>query len=297
MPGGEGTSAHPAARDASRSRPASGTLLEAQSHGEPEQRQRTARSTRAATTRTSIALGFYARRASRSGGKTRRIQLSSCAAAISTSTASRGDRRRSNNEALRQALLPAGIRVDEEEYGRFYLAYADREGSAHALERHRHSLDASRWEALARSKAEVFEALIRASLLPGRAGAGAVPRRGSALAIASGACARDRAILAAGRLREPSPTSWGRRRSRGKPDPEPILTALARLARGAGGCIGGLLVSRTRWRGSFGPRRGDEGGGSDPHLSRRTLWPPQHVVDGLAALDRGAARLFHLEPR
>jgi beta-phosphoglucomutase-like phosphatase (HAD superfamily) len=136
-------------------------------------------------------------------------------------------------EALRLALQPEGIDLGEEEYGRFYLAYDDREGARIALDRHGMPYDASRVEAVARRKAAAFEALIPSvPYFPGakelvRSLAAEVP-----VAIASGALRGEiEAILAAGGLRDAFAAIVGAEDvSRGKPDPEPYLTALSRLA-------------------------------------------------------------------
>jgi beta-phosphoglucomutase-like phosphatase (HAD superfamily) len=136
-------------------------------------------------------------------------------------------------QALRQALLPEGIDLGEEEYARFYLAYDDREGARIALERHGVSYDASRVEGVARRKASAFEALLPGvPFFPGakelvRGLAAEVP-----LAIASGALNSEiEAILSAGGLRDAFAAVVGANDvSRGKPDPEPYLTALHRLA-------------------------------------------------------------------
>jgi len=136
-------------------------------------------------------------------------------------------------EALRQALLPEGIELDEGEYARFYLAYDDREGARIALERHGIPCDASRVEAVARRKAGAFEALLPG--VPFFPGAKQLVRDLAAevpLAIASGALNREiEAILSAGGLRDAFAAVVGADDvSRGKPDPEPYLTALSRIA-------------------------------------------------------------------
>jgi HAD superfamily hydrolase (TIGR01509 family) len=136
-------------------------------------------------------------------------------------------------EALRQALGPEGIDVDREEYARFYLAYDDREGARIALERHGFPYDAARVQAVALRKAAAFEALLPS--VPFFPGAAELVRGLAAevpLAIASGALRSEiEAILAAGGLRDAFAAIVGADDvSRGKPDPEPYLTAMARLA-------------------------------------------------------------------
>jgi HAD superfamily hydrolase (TIGR01509 family) len=206
-------------------------------------------------------------------------------------------------EALRQALLPEGIRVDEEEYGRFYLAYSDREGIRIALERHGIPFDASRVEALARRKAAAFEALIPSvPFFPGarelvRSLAAEVP-----LAIASGALRREiEAILAAGRLREAFAAVVGADDvSRGKPDPEPYLTALSRLARLAPGLAPeDCLVFEDSLAGIVSARAAGMRVVAVTHTyPAARLAAAHHVVDGLAALRPAELRgLFTLSPR
>jgi beta-phosphoglucomutase len=148
-------------------------------------------------------------------------------------------------EALRQALIPEGIDVSEEEYALFYLAYNDREGARIAFERHGMAFDASRVEAVATRKAAAFEVLMSSvPFFPGakelvRALAEEMP-----LAIASGALRREiETILAWGGLRDAFAAIVGADDvSRGKPDPEPYLTALARLAPLAPGLAAGECV-------------------------------------------------------
>jgi beta-phosphoglucomutase len=205
-------------------------------------------------------------------------------------------------EALRQALLSVGIRVDEEEYGRFYLAYADREGIRIALERHGIPFDAARVEALARRKAEVFEALIPSvPFFPGarelvRSLAAEVP-----LAIASGALRREiEAILTVGRLRDAFAAIVGADDvSRGKPDPEPYLTALSRLARRTPGLAPeDCLVFEDSMAGIVSARAAGMRVVAVAHTyPAGRLTAAHHVVDGLAALQPAALRgLFTLSP-
>jgi beta-phosphoglucomutase-like phosphatase (HAD superfamily) len=134
--------------------------------------------------------------------------------------------------ALRDALLADGIRITEEEYYRLYLAYDDRGAIRLALEHHTSPRDPDRVEVIARRKAQIFEErLPTIPFFPG------VPElvRGLAeempLAIASGARrAEIEEILTAGALRDAFRAIVGADDvSRGKPDPEPYLTAAARL--------------------------------------------------------------------
>lgn len=140
--------------------------------------------------------------------------------------------------ALRECLLPEGIAIDEQEYFRTYLAYADREAIRIALERHGHPYDPERVEAIARRKAAIFEALTgRVVFFPGARELVETLGREIPLAIASGALRSEiEAILAAGGLRDAFAAIVGAEDvARGKPDPEPYLAAMARLERRAPG--------------------------------------------------------------
>jgi beta-phosphoglucomutase len=145
-------------------------------------------------------------------------------------------------QALRAALRPEGIDVDEEEYAAFYLAYDDREGARIALERHGVAFDADRVEGIALRKEAAFEALLPSvRFFPGarelvRSLAAELP-----LAIASGALRREiEAILGAAGLRDSFSAIVGAEDvSRGKPHPEPYLTACALLGRKSPGLAPG----------------------------------------------------------
>jgi len=133
---------------------------------------------------------------------------------------------------LREILLPEGIDIDEREYVSHYLAYDDRGAIRLALERHGVPCDAERVDAIARRKAAIFDAAAAGvPLFPGvrdlLAGLAAeVP-----LAIASGALHGEiEAILGAGGLLGVFRTIVGADDvAQSKPDPEPYLTAMARL--------------------------------------------------------------------
>jgi beta-phosphoglucomutase len=135
--------------------------------------------------------------------------------------------------ALRDALLPEGVSITEDEYRREYLAYDDWESIRIALERHGQAYAARRVEALAERKAAVFDALL--SEVPFYDGARELVSSLAAvvpLAIASGA-RRDEIerILRAGGLREAFGAVVGADDvTRSKPDPEPYLLAVARLS-------------------------------------------------------------------
>jgi beta-phosphoglucomutase len=134
--------------------------------------------------------------------------------------------------ALRDTLKEDGVSITEDEYYRRYLAYDDRGALRLALEQHGIAFDAARIDRLARRKAVIFEqALARVPFFPGvpelvRRLAAEVP-----VAIASGARREEiEAILEAGGLLESFRAIVGADDvAHGKPDPEPYLTAAARL--------------------------------------------------------------------
>jgi HAD superfamily hydrolase (TIGR01509 family) len=141
-------------------------------------------------------------------------------------------------QALRGSLLPEGIKIDEEEYYSRYLAYNDRTAIRLALEAHDVSPPPARLDLIARRKAELFADLAsKIPLFPGAAElvlslAARVP-----LAIASGALHGEiDAILRGAGLREAFAAIVGADDvSRGKPDPEPYVTAMGLLAARAPG--------------------------------------------------------------
>jgi HAD superfamily hydrolase (TIGR01509 family) len=137
--------------------------------------------------------------------------------------------------ALRDALAPEGVHIDEDEYRRTYLAYDDRGSIRLALELHGFEWTEERVERIAARKAAAFEALIpEVKLFPGvrelvRQLAAEVP-----VGIASGALhAEIEAILGAGGLLDAFSAIVGADDvTQGKPHPEPFLTAMVRLDRG-----------------------------------------------------------------
>jgi HAD superfamily hydrolase (TIGR01509 family) len=140
--------------------------------------------------------------------------------------------------ALRDALLTADVGIDQEEYLGHYLAYDDREAIRIALERHGRPHAPEQVQELAERKAALFDA--RLAEIPFFPGARVLVRelaREVPLAIASGALRREiEAVLTAGGLRNAFTAIVGADDvSRGKPDPEPYLTAMARLAPAAPG--------------------------------------------------------------
>jgi beta-phosphoglucomutase len=141
-------------------------------------------------------------------------------------------------QALRTSLLPEGIQIDEEEYYTHYLAYNDRTAIRLAVEAHGVSPSPTRLDAIARRKADLFSDL--ASKIPVFSGAAELVRSLAArvpLAIASGARHEEiDAILKAVGLRDAFAAIVGADDvTRGKPDPEPYMTAMGLLAARAPG--------------------------------------------------------------
>src|SRR5262245_32837711 len=134
--------------------------------------------------------------------------------------------------ALQQCLAPEGVTLSEEEYLRSYLAYSDREAIRIALEVHGRPHDPRRIEAIAERKARAFQDLLpEVRLFPGARELVLGLGLELPLAIASGALRGEiEAILSAAGLREPFSVIVGADDvARGKPDPEPFLTAMRRL--------------------------------------------------------------------
>jgi HAD superfamily hydrolase (TIGR01509 family) len=135
--------------------------------------------------------------------------------------------------ALRDALLPEGITIDEESYVRDFLAFDDRGAIRRALEHHGRAFDRERVERVAERKARMFEG--RMHEIPFFPGARELVRALEAevpLAIASGArSAEIEALLSAGGLRDAFTAVVGADQvRRSKPHPEPYLTAMTRVA-------------------------------------------------------------------
>ena len=136
--------------------------------------------------------------------------------------------------ALRDSLLAEGIPLEEPEYAARYLAYSDREAIRLVLEDRGFGFDGARVDAIARRKAELFGAA-----MPGIhffPGARELVLRLSAqipVGIASGARRPEiEAILEIAGLRPAFSVIVGAEDvARGKPDPEPYLTAAAGLRR------------------------------------------------------------------
>jgi len=140
--------------------------------------------------------------------------------------------------ALREALLPEGISIDEETYANEYLAYDDRGAIRLALGNHGKSVDRAKIEEVAARKAELFDGWLPG--IPFFAGArelvrelaGAMP-----LAIASGALTQEiETMLKGGGVHDVFGAIVGADQVRnGKPHPEPYLTAMGRIAARAPG--------------------------------------------------------------
>lgn len=134
--------------------------------------------------------------------------------------------------ALRACLLPEGIDVGEAEYARFYLAYDDWEAIRIAMERHGIRYDPGRVQALAERKSELFDELLATvPLFPGARELVQALAREVPLAIASGALRSEiERILRPSGLRPLFEAVVGAEDvERGKPHPEPYLTAMTRL--------------------------------------------------------------------
>lgn len=135
--------------------------------------------------------------------------------------------------ALRDALLPEGIVIDEGTYAREYLAQDDRGAIRLALERDGQTCDRRRLAEIQARKERLFETLMpQVPFFPGarelvRALEPEVP-----LAIASGALSSEiERLLEAGGVRNAFSAIVGADQvSQGKPHPEPYTTAMARVA-------------------------------------------------------------------
>jgi HAD superfamily hydrolase (TIGR01509 family) len=134
--------------------------------------------------------------------------------------------------AMREALVSEGFTIGEEEYWRHLLAHDDRTAIRIALERHGIAFDGARIEAVTRRKADAYERVLAdIPFLPGARELALALSLEVPLAIASGARRMEiEAILKAGGLRDAFAAVVGIDDvARGKPDPEPYLTAMRRL--------------------------------------------------------------------
>ena len=140
--------------------------------------------------------------------------------------------------ALRDSLLPEGIRLTEQEYQEVYLAYDDREAVRLALERAGAPPDLARVAAVAARKAALFERrLPEIDFFPGARELVVELARELPLGIASGALrAEIEAVLDAAGLRACFGAVVGADDvARTKPHPEPYLAAVRLLAARAAG--------------------------------------------------------------
>lgn len=135
--------------------------------------------------------------------------------------------------ALRDALLPEDIVIDEETYAREYLAQDDRGAIRLALEQRGHAYDRRRIADILTRKSRIFEALMpQVPFFPGARELVRELGREVPLAIASGALSSEiESLLEAGGVRDAFSAVVGADQvSQGKPHPEPYLTAMARVA-------------------------------------------------------------------
>lgn len=135
--------------------------------------------------------------------------------------------------ALREALLPEGISIDEQAYANEYLAYDDRGAIRLALGNHAKPADRDKVEEVAARKAELFDGWLTG--IPFFAGARELVRQlagAMPLAIASGALTQEIEImLTGGGVRDAFGAIVGADQVRnGKPHPEPYLLAMQRIA-------------------------------------------------------------------
>jgi beta-phosphoglucomutase len=140
--------------------------------------------------------------------------------------------------SMQDALRTEGILITEAEYYSLYLAHDDRGALRLALEHHGRPLSLAFVETLVERKAERFEAVLRdVSFFPGAAELVRALAERMPVAIASGARrAEIEAILAAGGLRDAFTAVIGADDvSKTKPNPEPYLTAMSRIAPSAPG--------------------------------------------------------------
>jgi beta-phosphoglucomutase len=136
-------------------------------------------------------------------------------------------------QALRDALLPEEIVIDEEIYAREYLAQDDRGAIRLALAKSGRPCDPKRMGEIQDRKSRCFETLMpRVAFFPGARELVRALQRDVPLAIASGALSSEiDALLQAGGLRDAFSAIVGADQVRqGKPHPEPYLTAMARVA-------------------------------------------------------------------
>jgi beta-phosphoglucomutase len=135
--------------------------------------------------------------------------------------------------ALRDALLPEGVGITEEEYVRAYLAYDDREAVRRALERHGVPCEPGRLGRVQSRKVRAFaESMHQVPVFDGARELVLALAAQMPVAIASGARLDEiEAILACLGLRGAFQAIVGAEDAeRTKPDPAPYLEAARRLA-------------------------------------------------------------------
>jgi beta-phosphoglucomutase len=134
--------------------------------------------------------------------------------------------------ALRDCLMPEGVEISQGEYMRFYLAFDDWRAIKAALERHGVHPTVERVNALAERKSDLFDELLATvPFFPGARELVESLAEEMPLAIASGALRSEieRILEPAGLLGHFTAIVGAEDVERGKPDPEPYLTAMARL--------------------------------------------------------------------
>jgi HAD superfamily hydrolase (TIGR01509 family) len=134
--------------------------------------------------------------------------------------------------AMRDALLPEGVTITNEEYENHYLAYDDREAMRVALEIHKKPAGRDDVDRTARRKAEIFETILpEVPFYDGARDLIADLARMVPLAIASGALSDEiETILRTGGLRESFVAVVGADHTpQSKPHPAPYLLAMERL--------------------------------------------------------------------
>ena len=140
--------------------------------------------------------------------------------------------------ALREALKPEGVAIDEMEYLSRYVAYDDVRAVASALEHHGRPAPPERARAIAERKAVLYEELLReVPFFPGARELVAGLAERMPLAIASGArhVEIERILHAGGLLDAFTAIVGADDVARTKPDPEPYLAALRALRAGTPG--------------------------------------------------------------
>jgi beta-phosphoglucomutase len=142
--------------------------------------------------------------------------------------------------ALRDALAPEGVTIDEQEYAQTYLAYDDWEAARIALARNGRSHDSEHVAAVAARKAALFEAMLaHIPLFPGARELVLTLSAEYPLAIASGArrCEIESMLAGVGLLDAFSTIVGADDVESTKPHPEPYLTAMRRLDGRAPGLV------------------------------------------------------------